>query len=335
MRVQNILREAANVFREGWSIGIYTGKSPFNLEQHPGNPVISACDITDAGACFTADPFIIGRGNEFYMFFEVLNAASGAGEIGLAKSPDCTRWSYDKIVLKERFHLSYPLVFSRGGNYYMIPESYQACSIRLYRADNFPYGWRLAAVLKSGSPFLDPTLFRDKGMWWLFAACRGNRELRLFYSLTLHAENWKEHPLSPVATGKFARPAGRVLTYSGRIFRFSQDPFPVYGSGVAAHEIIRLDTEAYAEEPVENSLFSFPRPAGWNEKRMHHIDFLHKGSENWIAAADGCSGRLHFRLKISCRRLMHFARVMKKRCAREAARRIAPPTDARHVSRQG
>lgn len=334
MRVKNILREAANIFREGWSIGIYTGKSPLALQQHPGNPVISARDITDAEACFTADPFIIGRGNAFYMFFEVLNASSGAGEIGLAKSPDCTAWSYDRIVLKERFHLSYPLVFSRDGNYYMIPESYEDCSIRLYRADDFPYGWRPAAVLKRGSPFLDPTLFRHKGMWWLFAACRGSRELRLFFSRTLHAENWQEHPSSPVATGKSTRPAGRVLAYGGRIFRFSQDPFPVYGSRVAAHEITRLDTETYAEKPAENSLFAFPRPAGWNKKRMHHIDFLHKERESWIAAVDGCSGRLHLCPKIFRRRLAHFARDMKKRLAREAARRTAALPDARLASRQ-
>ncbi len=310
--IKNFTRGAADVFLKGWSIGIYTGKSPCKLIQHPGNPVISAGDVTDAPACFTADPFIISHKDEFYMFFEVLNAASGRGEIGLAKSRDCFRWKYEKIVLKEKFHLSYPLVFCRGRNYYMVPESFEANSIRLYRANDFPFDWQFETDLKNGSPYCDPTVFRHDGIWWLYAFCRRKRELRLFYSRALHAQDWKEHPASPVITGRYSRPGGRVLICSGRIFRFSQDPVPVYGKRITAHEVKKLTPEAYVEEPVKNNLFEFPRLTGWNETKMHHVDFLNKAGQSWIAAADGCSGKLNTEMKIFCYRLRHFGRIMRK-----------------------
>ena len=59
----------------------------------------------------------------WYLFFEVMNSKSGKGEIGLAISKDCRAWTYQNIVLKEEFHLSYPYVFESDGDYYMIPES--------------------------------------------------------------------------------------------------------------------------------------------------------------------------------------------------------------------
>jgi len=69
------------------------------------------------------------------MFFEVMNSQTGKGDIGSAASRDGLHWEYRQIVLSESFHLSYPYVFYVGGEYFMIPESYEANSMRLYRAD--------------------------------------------------------------------------------------------------------------------------------------------------------------------------------------------------------
>ncbi len=75
-----------------WSIGIYTGASPFDLQPSAEirNPVLTRESITDAKASFVADPFMI-RG---HMFFEVLNHESNKGEIGLATSSDGRGWKY-------------------------------------------------------------------------------------------------------------------------------------------------------------------------------------------------------------------------------------------------
>ena len=143
-----------------WSIGIYAGQSPFHL--HPGpnavNPVLSAADVTDVPATFVADPFMIKRDATWYMFFEVLNANTGQGDIGLATSSDGWKWRYGGVVLDEPFHLSYPHVFESGGVQYMVPESLQAQSIRLYRADEFPTRWTFVRPLLAGHDYSDPSL---------------------------------------------------------------------------------------------------------------------------------------------------------------------------------
>src|SRR2546422_3157213 len=46
---------------DGWSIGIYTGASPFKLNapSRVRNPVLTSRDVSDVRAAFVADPFMI------------------------------------------------------------------------------------------------------------------------------------------------------------------------------------------------------------------------------------------------------------------------------------
>ena len=123
-----------------WSIGIYASKSILGPYSSEGvhNPVLTATDVDDVVAVFVADPFMVKKDSSWYMFFEVFNAESKNGEIGMATSEDGLRWKYEQIVLTESFHLSYPYVFESAGQYYMIPESSNEGSVRLYRAEEFP-----------------------------------------------------------------------------------------------------------------------------------------------------------------------------------------------------
>src|SRR5580658_6258467 len=127
-----------------WSIGIYRGSSPFNLSdsQDIQNPVLTAAQVTDVKADFVADPFMIREGTTWHMFFEVMNSVREKGEIGLATSSDGCKWTYQSVVLREPFHLSYPLIFKWEGEYYLIPESAAANRIALYKAEKFPCVWK-------------------------------------------------------------------------------------------------------------------------------------------------------------------------------------------------
>ena len=107
--------------------------------------------MSDVYAAFVADPFTIEADRTWYMFFEVLNNLTGKGEIGLATSQDYINWKYQQIVLAEPVHLSYPYVFQWMGEYYMVPESCQANSIRLYKATKFPTQWTFVGDILSGS----------------------------------------------------------------------------------------------------------------------------------------------------------------------------------------
>ena len=110
---------------------------PFQLIPHPSvaNPVLTKAHVTDVTATFVADPFLFHEGDMWYIFFEVLDASTNKGKIGLATSTDGLSWAYDRIVLSESFHLSYPFIFKYNSNYYMVPESGAARQIRQRQRD--------------------------------------------------------------------------------------------------------------------------------------------------------------------------------------------------------
>lgn len=282
-----------------WSIGIYTGPS-FRALRAPAsviNPVLSAADVTDVPAKFVADPFMIKKDATWYMFFEVLHARSGKGVIAVAASPDGYRWSYRGVVLQEPFHLSYPYVFAFQSEYYMIPESGQARSVRLYKSEEFPTRWTLVATLLSGKGYADSSLVQYGGKWWLFTDANPIANDTLSLYVADHPKGpWSEHPRSPVIRGDphISRPAGRPVVSEGRLFRFAQDDAPTYGIQVWAFEVTELTTVSYNERRVGAAPILGPGPAGWNEKGMHHVDPHEVSDDAWIACVDGSQRRLTF-----------------------------------------
>jgi hypothetical protein len=271
-----------------WSIGIYVGPSWRNLAPAPQitNPVLSASDVTDVRSRLVADPFLIRKDGGWYMFFEVFNVAVDRGEIAYATSSDGFNWAYQGVVLREPFHLSYPYVFAWGERYYMIPETRQDHSIRLYVADVFPHRWSFVGALVRGY-FADATLVRHADRFWLFAQ-RGLDELRLFGSEHLEGP-WQEHPCSPLYAGDRhrTRPGGRMLHDHGQLYRFAQDGLPCYGHSVRAFAIECLNESDYREREVEGGPVLTASRDGWNAIGMHHLDAQQTESGLWLAAVDG------------------------------------------------
>lgn len=274
-----------------WSIGIYEGESPLRLRPPEGvnNPILSCRDVADVRASFVADPFMIRVGDDWLMFFEVMNREARRGEIGLAASGDGVRWTYRQIVLREPYHLSYPHVFGWRDEYYMIPEAVQSNSVRLYRATRFPTEWAFVTTLLEGV-YADPSVFRFDGRWWMFACSTpyGHDTLRLYFADDL-AGAWTEHPSSPIVSGnaRTARPGGRVLVMGDRVVRFSQDCYALYGNSVRAFEISELTTAGYREREAGAGPILAASGAGWNGAGMHHVDAHLKRDGQWIACVDG------------------------------------------------
>jgi hypothetical protein len=276
-----------------FSIGIYMGRSPFEFvpHEHVENPVLTGNHVSDVQASFVADPFMLHVSQTWYMFFEVMNRQTRKGEIGLATSADSLKWKYQHIVLAEPFHLSYPYVFQWMHNYYMIPESYQAGVVRLYKAVDFPDRWLLLGTLLSGSSFLDTSVFRHHDKWWLYTETSPDHfagTLRLYYADDLLGP-WHEHPQSPVIGENIyiARPAGRVVMVDERLFRFAQNCWPEYGSQVRMFEITELTTINYEEREVGDVPLLTGSGTGWNASGMHHIDPHPIDDGQWVACVDG------------------------------------------------
>jgi hypothetical protein len=274
-----------------WSIGIYTGESPFQLGAPRGveNPVLTRESVKDVRAAFVADPFMWRGAEGWTMFFEVLNRENERGEIGLATSVDGLEWSYRQIVLAEPFHLSYPYVFEWDGEHYMIPETLGAGAVRLYRAEEFPTRWALVCSLVEAS-CADPSIFRYGEKWWMFACSTPYQHdtLRLYHADDLKGP-WAEHPSSPIVERDkhTARPGGRVLVLDDRIIRFAQDCVPRYGTQLRAFEITELTTGSYVERESQSSPVLTASGSGWNALGMHQVDAHMLPGGLWLACVDG------------------------------------------------
>lgn len=293
-----------------WSIGIY------DLEEKDGrlkptardaNPILTAADVRDMQARFVADPFLVREKGHYYLFFEALGVDNGV--ISLASSTDGHRWIYRGVVLEEPFHLSYPCVFQWQDDYYMVPESIAVNSVRLYRATEFPGGWRFVKTIIADRPLVDPTVLVHNGILWLFAASRDNADLRLFFA---HGPEgpWQEHPESPVIrnNSRDARPAGNFLNTGSRLIRFAQDSQAngeKYGKAVRGFEILKLTVDEYRERPLAENPLLKESGNGWNATGMHQMSAIAIAPGRWIAAVDGkrradqfifCLGRSVFRV---------------------------------------
>jgi len=284
-----------------WNIGIYDirddGRSLI-LSGSEGNPVLTADDVKDIPARFVADPFLIQERDTFYLFFEVMGVDRGV--IGLATSADGRRWRYERIVLEEPFHLSYPNVFKWKDEFYLVPESVADHSVRLYKATHFPDGWQLVKPIITDRALVDSTVLTHRGLLWLFSSSPDNQNLYLFYADRPDGP-WHEHPGSPIVrgNGRDARPAGNILDRGGRLIRFSQDSQAngeKYGKAVRGFEIMTLTRDEYRERPLEENPLLRDSGAGWNATGMHQISASPVSSGRWIAAVDGKrrSGRYTF-----------------------------------------
>jgi hypothetical protein len=276
-----------------WSIGLLRGISPTDLDAFPGvvNPILTRLDVSEVNAEFVADPFLIRSGSAWHVFFEVWDGLAARGKIGLATSSDGHSWVYQGIVLNEPFHLSYPYVFFWEDSYFMIPETHQAGSVRLYRASGFPTQWRYECTLLKDGFFADASPFRWQDLWWMFVetnAKLASDTLRLFFAERLFGP-WREHRRSPVVKDATrARPAGRIIEWNGALIRFGQDCQGSYGKAVRAFRINKLSPSDYAEQLLHPDPILAKGSEHWNSGGMHHIDIQFCSSTGtFIAVVDG------------------------------------------------
>jgi len=277
--------------REQWTIGIYRSDSPFHFNALQGwiNPLFRAEDVTDLPAKFVADPFLIKEDNTWNLFFEVYNNNTKQGDLAVATSKNTWTWKYEKVIIDEPFHLSYPYVFKTDDGYYLIPESFEANSIRLYKADVFPTKWSFVKTLVEGRDYVDNSIVYYNNKWWLFSSVTSNDKLYLHYADSL-AGPWKEHPQSPIVDGDIhkSRPSGRLLIYEGKLYRFTMDIDPPAGTHqVMAYQITEVTPENYSEKLAQEAPVVMPSGSGWNGQAMHQLDPVQVDADTWIASVDG------------------------------------------------
>lgn len=277
-----------------WSIGIYKGDNILDLRPDSDiiNPILQASDIDDVNAKFVADPFLVSENGKWYMFFEIYDEDKAKGVIGVATSENAEKWEYQKVVLEENYHLSYPYVFKWDGDYYMIPEKSASGSVSLYKADSFPYHWEQVSDLIKGS-YVDSSIAKYNDLWWIFTTEKGgdnltNGNLHVFYSENLFS-GWKEHAKNPVIQNdlRTSRPGGRILVDGSGMIRFAQDNSQIYGQKVRAFRVNEITKSEYKETELGVVLEESLEAGTWNEDGMHTADIVQLNNGHYLAAVDG------------------------------------------------
>jgi hypothetical protein len=186
---------------------------------------------------YLADPFGLVRGDALHVFVEafdyrVKRAHIERHEFGLAD----LAWRGQATVLDQPFHLSFPQVFEHAGETWMVPESFQAGEIALYRAADASLDrWTRECALMSGLPGADASLIEHGGRWWMFytlvgAGGRDQRELHAAHASALTGP-WTPLALNPIRVNRDgARPAGRpFIAHDGVLTLPVQDSSTGYG----------------------------------------------------------------------------------------------------------
>jgi hypothetical protein len=206
---------------------------------------------------FWADPHVIKKDDQYFIFIEEFIYKKNKGHISVIEMDLKGHYKDPLAVLEATHHLSYPFIFEYDNKYFMVPESAQNHSIDLYECVTFPTQWKFKIRLMDNVIARDSTLFFYLGKWWLFTGITENEgaepevELFLFYSDNLFSKEWKSHPLNPVISDvTCARPAGKLFTMGGKIFRPSQDCSKTYGYGFNINEVVCLSETDYREKMV-------------------------------------------------------------------------------------
>ncbi len=232
--------------------------------------------IAPVGDRFWADPFLLKRNGEVFLFYEEYEYRAKRGHISVARMAG-RNFEPIGVALKTDYHLSFPFVFAVGDDIFMMPETHQAKRLEIWRATNFPTGWTPQATALSGVACADSAIVFHRGDWWLFTNISDDdyndfcSELHVYRMDGPMLENLTPHPLNPVIVdARRARGAGRVFEKDGRLFRMSQDnEGGGYGFGVNIMEITQLDMSDYQEKVVRTIRPTFdPALIG-----CHHIDF--------------------------------------------------------------
>jgi hypothetical protein len=207
---------------------------------------------------FWADPFVIKKENDHFIFFEECSYPEWKGRLAVMKINAEGVCSEKKVVLEKHYHLSYPFLFEMNGNYYLIPESSANRTVDLYHCKEFPYEWEFLKCLLSGVVLQDSTLFFYQETWWLFATTKNssgstsNDLLMIYYCSDIFSGNWQSHAGNPVITDvSNCRPAGKIFMEDGKIFRPAQNNASrQYGYSIKINEIEILNPTEYKEKLI-------------------------------------------------------------------------------------
>jgi hypothetical protein len=232
---------------------------------------------------FLADPFFIKEKDSFYLFFEHKKDKSNA-DIGLLTSGDGQNYQYRGTVLTQQFHLSYPQVFKYKNEFYMVPETKQANAVLLYKAQRFPFDWRICDTLIADVQLVDPSIYLSDSLN-IIVASDYEKNMYLYRADSLFGE-WKLHKKPIALRGTEARAAGRFFADENGLLLPVQNCTKGYGYRVSLYHFSFKDGSYSVHRERPFFLKANTMVKEFNAG-MHHLDIQRTGANQYYYVYDG------------------------------------------------
>lgn len=235
----------------------------------------SGIKIKNPSNAFLADPFTFQHKKKNYIILEEFNLKNQKGVISLYEISG-KKYKRIGIILNENFHLSYPYLFKFNKKLYLIPESSEKKEIRIYQCVKFPFEWKLKKVLFKNLNAVDPMIFKNKGIWWLFFNSKNNFEndyskLNIYFNKENPlSSKWKKSGIKSLNDLKLGRNGG-ILNFKKNQYRITQnESYFFYGKSLSINQILKLTTSEYKEKKVKKI-----EPRKFNNNNIlgvHHLN---------------------------------------------------------------
>lgn len=196
------------------------------------------------------DTFAFDYQGTTYIFAELYSFLRQRGVIGYTclKNGKFTKW---KPVIVEPYHLSYPYLFEKDGEVFMIPESFESGEVYAYRAVQFPDKWERAYTLKSGVKYVDTSRFVSDEAAYAFTYDIGGAGKHRLLLYRLENERMLDTNCKILTDDDaIARPGGYPFHLDDSLIRVSQDCDGSYGKAVVFSRICKNFWNAYQETPL-------------------------------------------------------------------------------------
>lgn len=197
-----------------------------------------------------ADPFVFDYQGKTYVFMEVLDKTIQRGVIGY-RVIEGGKVSKVKICLDNGHHMSYPMLFSKGNDIYMIPESFESGKLMVYRAVSFPDHWEPCETVFENRKVCDTNyLLWDEGEYLVTTPLGGEKfhydKLELYYR---NQNGWQPSTMNPLILGEDgARNGGHFFVHDGQLMRPSQNCANSYGEALLLNRVNKIGPEGYSEK---------------------------------------------------------------------------------------
>lgn len=201
-----------------------------------------------------ADPFLVKRNSDVYVFFEYTDTKKCKSVIAQKK----IRPNEDKnetIIYEFPYHTSYPCVFEINKEYYMVPETSQSETIELLKCVEWPNKWVKEKNLVTGIKAVDTTYYQDNTCSGFFIYEEDSEDLpirRLYYArFDKEKLMMEEKQLLCVFHDAGGRPGGNILINKDETIRVVQPKTKYYGEKIEFYLINKEDTKGkYHEEKI-------------------------------------------------------------------------------------